>query len=82
MGTVKKEKKNPFYNLYVSVIQYYAYLGLSLYGFHSANEFAVGLKEQQQLKMKLVQPPTQLQLLQRHRHGINHYSLHSLIKTQ
>lgn len=38
-------------------------LRLSLDGVHSADEFAIGLKEQQELEMEFIQPSTQLKLL-------------------
>ena len=44
-----------------------AHLSLSLDGVHSADELAVGLEQQQQLEVQLVQPATQLQLLHTHR---------------
>lgn len=35
-----------------------SHLGLSLDGVHPADELAVGLEQQQQLKVQFVEPPT------------------------
>lgn len=43
-----------------------SYLSFSLDGFHPADELTVGLKQEQQLKVQLIQPPTQFQFLQTH----------------
>lgn len=44
-----------------------SHLCFSLDGVHPADELTVGLEEQQQLKVQLIEPATQLQLLQRQR---------------
>lgn len=46
-----------------------SHLGFPLDGVHSADELAVGLEEQQQLKVQLVQAATQLELLRTHKNG-------------
>jgi len=41
-----------------------SHLGLPLDGVHPADELAVGLEQQQQLEVQLVEPAAQLQLLE------------------
>lgn len=53
-----------------------SHLCLSLDGVHLGDELTVGLEEQQQLKVQLIEPAAQFQLLRRHRHS-HEAALHS-----